>query len=290
MSIAAQDLASKSNSHKKPPKKLFDKKILMCAPTFFRVSYKINPWMDPLSKDKVNEDSAWSQWNELHHLIIRLGGYVEYIEPVYSYPDLVFTANAGLYHNNKVVLANFKHKERQGESEKYRAAFEKLGYEIWQPEVPFEGAGDAFVVNDTLFLGYGHRTSKEAAVPIMEYLGLNKLVLCELVDPYFYHLDTCFCPLGCDTLLYNPLAFSENTRKAFGSLVGYDMIEVSPADASKFACNAVVLKNNIIIPEGCSNTESALQENGFVTHSLPMDQFLKSGGACKCLTLTMSDH
>ena len=58
---------------------------------------------------------ASEQWKVLHHTIIRLGGFVEYVQPSKEQPDLVFTANAGLVKGRDVVISRFRHPQRQGE-------------------------------------------------------------------------------------------------------------------------------------------------------------------------------
>ena len=85
---------------------------LMCPPDYFRVDYSINPWM---KGEEVNLQNAKKQWNYLKSFLESLGAEVKLIKPSPEYPDMIFTANAGIVHNKKVVLSNFKHKERQGE-------------------------------------------------------------------------------------------------------------------------------------------------------------------------------
>lgn len=41
---------------------------------------------------------------------------------------MVFTANAGLAKDNKVVIAKFRHKERQGEERFFKEWFDANGY------------------------------------------------------------------------------------------------------------------------------------------------------------------
>ena len=65
------------------------------------------------------------------------------------------------------------------------------------------------------------------------------------------------------------------------------MIEVVESEAVHFACNAVVLEKKIILPEGCPNLSATLSQRGYELHPLPMTEFLKAGGACKCLTLLL---
>uniref|UniRef100_F1LDR8 Amidinotransferase n=1 Tax=Ascaris suum TaxID=6253 RepID=F1LDR8_ASCSU len=97
------------------PAMTFLKRIFMCRPTFFKVSYSINPWMDV--KNAVNHDVAMKQWESLKATIERCGASVEVLEPIGAdrFPDIVFTANAAVIRKRTAYLANFYYPERQGE-------------------------------------------------------------------------------------------------------------------------------------------------------------------------------
>ncbi|CAE7860245.1 PYRB [Symbiodinium microadriaticum] len=99
---------------------------------------------------------------------------------------------------------------------------------------------------------------------------LGKVVRAKLVDPYFYHLDTCFCPLNDegDYLIYPP-AFDAESLKAIRE-IGNIEVQVPEDEAKQFACNAVVIDNNVILPWGCEETEAQLQGLGYETHGLMM--------------------
>jgi N-dimethylarginine dimethylaminohydrolase len=51
-------------------------------------------------------------------------------------------------------------------------------------------------------MGYGQRSAREAGAHIQRLLDLE-VILLELTDPWFYHLDTCFCPLARGYALYH---------------------------------------------------------------------------------------
>ena len=106
----------------------------------------------------------------------------------------------------------------------------------------------------------------------------------ELVQDRFYHLDTCFCPLSVDSAIWYPAAFDEYGQRVIRHHVK-DLLDVSPEEAAHFACNAVVLGKDIVLADNSPKLAAGLRVRGFRTHELPMTEFIKAGGACKCLTL-----
>jgi N-dimethylarginine dimethylaminohydrolase len=90
--------------------------------------------------------------------------------------------------------------------------------------------------------------------------------------------------LGDGSAIWYPGAFDEYGQKAIRHHVR-DLIEVVPEEALHFACNAVVLGDNVVLPDQCPKLSADLVERGYNPHPLPMSEFLKAGGACKCLVL-----
>ena len=258
--------------------------ILMCPPDFYGIEYEINPWMSrAVPSDAVK---SREQWKSLHDLLVSLGVDIRLMEPVQGLPDLVFTANAGLVWRDKVFLAAFRHSARQRETPKDDAWFQSAGFETiaLPPPLNFEGAGDALFCGDTLFAGYLVRSDASA----MQWLGKRmscRVIPLQLVDTHYYHLDTCFCPLDAGTALYFPAAFDDYARRAMAQIPR--LIAVQPEEASRFACNAVVVGRDVVMNTGCPRLEADLVKNGFTPHSTPLDEFLKAGGSAKCLTLRL---
>jgi N-dimethylarginine dimethylaminohydrolase len=151
--------------------------------------------------------------------------------------------------------------------------------------VYFEGAGDALFCGDTLFAGYRIRSD----VAGHQHIGAMfhcRVIPLELVDPYYYHLDTCFCPLAPGLAIYYPGAFDDYGRRALGESVT-ELIEVSDDEARRFACNAVVVGRTVITNTGCPQLHGRLAAAGFAARATPLDEFVKAGGSAKCLTLRL---
>jgi N-dimethylarginine dimethylaminohydrolase len=259
---------------------------LVCKPKDYDVRYKINPWMD-LSKTPEKALAA-SQWMNLHHHILRLGGWLEYVEHAQGWPDMVFTANAGLVRGKSVVLSKFRYKERAGEEPYFKEWFRSSGYSVVEvTQGAFEGEGDALFAGDTLFCGYGFRSDRAAHEEVAAHVNAKRLVAVQLQDPRFYHLDTCFCPLTPQLALVHPGAFNAADLALLEQSI--ELIRVPPQDAVQFVCNAVVLGTDVVLPAGCVATYQALAARGYTAYPVALSEFIKAGGAAKCLSLKLDN-
>jgi N-dimethylarginine dimethylaminohydrolase len=259
--------------------------VLMCAPTAYALKYEINPWMKMENAPDV--ELAARQWEGLYHLLRdEVGVQVDLVPQAADCPDMVFTANAGLVRGRYALLANFRHPQRQAEEPHFRAWFETHGYKVQMPSIgcKFEGEGDALFAGDMLLAGYLKRSDICAHRWMSDALAVPVLSL-ELVDDRWYHLDTCLFPLTPDTVVYYPGAFDAYARIVI--LNNFNTIEVCLEEALRFACNAVVIDHHVVLPSGCPRLTHDLEERGYTVHTVEMSEFLKAGGAAKCLTLLL---
>jgi N-dimethylarginine dimethylaminohydrolase len=259
--------------------------LLLCPPDHYGIEYEINPWMSRARGAEV--EIAKAQWKGLFEKLSSLDCQIDLITPQPKLPDMVFTANAGLTIGKRFIPSNFRHAERSGEAPHFARWMKEHSYEvIWLPEnFYFEGEGDALFAGDTLFCGYKFRSDINSHRAVADILGCL-VISVELVDPRFYHLDTCFSPLPDGGAVWFPAAFDEYGQRAIREHVP-DLIDVAEEEAAHFSCNAVVLERDVVLPEGAPKLVKALRDRGFNCHSLPMTEFLKAGGACKCLVMFM---
>ena len=263
----------------------------MCSPDLYDVNYVINPWMEG-NLHKSTRDGALEQWRLLHDLVEK-SGEVEPISPALGCPDMVFTANAGLVVGHKVVLSRFLHRERQGEQEPFKQWFIQHGFEVLElpPDLPFEGAGDALIdrQGNWVWAGYGFRSDLNAHPYIARWLNLEVISL-RLIDPRFYHLDTCLCPLEGGWLLYYPQAFDAHSNRLIEQRIPAEKrLPVSEADAVRFACNAVNVGRRLLVNQVSAELRAHLEVAGFEVFETPLSEFIKAGGAAKCLTLRLNE-
>lgn len=117
----------------------------------------------------------------------------------------------------------------------------------------------------------------------MEKLGNFRIIYCELINEKFYGLDMSFCPLTSHLALWYPSAFSPSSQKLIKKEI--DLITVNDSDANNFVCNSIVIGKNVLIPPGCSNTKTLLEERDFTVDEVDLSEFLKAGGAHSCMLL-----
>jgi N-dimethylarginine dimethylaminohydrolase len=257
----------------------------MCPPTYYGIHYEINPWMNKARQ--ADHALAVTQWTDLRDLLESTGAVTSEVEPIEGLPDMVFTANAGLVYHEQVILAHFKHPQRQGEEIHYRAWLESHGWRVISPPINmfFEGAGDALFCGDTLYAGYRQRSDARGLQQIGEKLGVRVLPL-ELVDPYYYHLDTCFCPLAPGEAIYYPPAFDDYAIRVLTENIPH-LHAVADDEARSFACNTVVVGKTVITNTGCPDLHRLLKTLGYIAIETPLSEFVKAGGSAKCLTLRL---
>jgi ornithine--oxo-acid transaminase len=263
----------------------------MCPPDFYDVRYVINPWMEG-NISRSSRALAVEQWQRLYATLQRFAD-VLLVPPAPGSPDMVFAANAGLVREGKVVLSSFLHPERQDEEEHFRAWFAAAGYQVHElpRDTPFEGEGDALFTADgaALWVGYGWRTS-EASLARVSPLWSTRIMRLHLVDPRFYHVDTCFCPLSNGDAMYYPGAFDPASLASIEACYPpHRRILVNEDDAAAFACNAVNIGPTILLNRISPTLRSTLEARGFEVVETPLSEFLKAGGAAKCLVLRLSE-
>jgi N-dimethylarginine dimethylaminohydrolase len=272
------------------------RRFLVCPPDHFTVAYEINPYMHRQVHPDV--DRARSQFDGLVETLRTAGASVEMLEPVDGLPDLVFTANAGIVDGERFVTSRFRHPERQGESPYDEQWFSSRGFEI--VTLPgghlFEGAGDALPFgldlrddgskpHPVLVAGYRTRSSVLSHSELSEVLGVPVRSV-ELVDDRYYHLDLVFCPLDSRRALVAPQGLDP-----FGARVLKELVEepvwLEDEEAASFCANSVVVGQVVVMPSCTPRLGRLLEGFGLDVVVTPVDEFLKAGGGCRCLTLAL---
>jgi N-dimethylarginine dimethylaminohydrolase len=273
--------------------------FLMTDVRHFGVTYQINPWMRPdtwQADPKAMRAVAAKSASALRAALQQIGSRVETVPAAEGLPDLVFPANAAIVLDGRVLVARFRHPERQGEEGIFRAAFLDLKARglvndvIDLPEgVLQEGAGDCIWDKDRGFFWVGHgQRSTADSLPVIADVFARPVVGLELATDRFYHLDTCFCPLNGGKLLYYPPAF---TAEALATIHAHvrreDRIEATDEDAAAFCVNAVNIGRHIVMAKAPAALKERLSALGYTVTEVDLSPFILSGGGAYCMTLRL---
>ena len=90
--------------------------------------------------------------------------------------------------------------------------------------------------------------------------------------------------------MYYPAAFDDASRRRIEMHFSPSKrIVVGEADALKFACNAVNVGRTILVNAISAQLSGELRARGYEVIEVDLTEFLKAGGAAKCLVLRLSE-
>jgi N-dimethylarginine dimethylaminohydrolase len=265
--------------------------FLMCAPQWYDVDYVINPWMAG-NLHRPSRDIAFAQWRALHQSLQAIAD-VRLIPAVPGSPDMVFVGHTAVVQHGIAAVSSFAHPQRQPEEKPLRRWLADRGFLLWETprETAFEGEGDAiFDANgDHLWAAHGVRTCRQCHRHIADAWQVEVTSL-HLVDPRFYHLDTCFAPLAGGFVMYFPAAFDAPSLAAIeAAYPAAKRILVTEHEATAFACNVINIGETILMHTVPTDLAARLVHLGFEVTQLDLSEFLKGGGSAKSLVLRLSD-
>jgi N-dimethylarginine dimethylaminohydrolase len=265
--------------------------FLMCPPEWYDVGYVINPWMAG-NLHRPSRDNAFAQWRGLYAALKQIAD-VRLLHPKPGAPDMTFVAHSALVKHGVAAVSSFAHPERQPEEQHLREWLQDNGFIIWDTprETAFEGEGDAQFDPTTgvLWAAHGARTCRYSHCHVADAWH-TKLISLHLVDPRFYHLDTCFAPLSGGHLLYYPEAFdTESLARIHSAYPASQRITLTEREATQFGCNVVNLGKHVLMHAAQGGAAAKLQAAGYTVIELPLGEFVRGGGAAKSLALRLSD-
>jgi N-dimethylarginine dimethylaminohydrolase len=268
--------------------------VLMADPAAFAVAAVHNPHMAGAdgTLHAVDPARARAQWLALAAAYARCGVRVEVMPAVPGLADLCFSANPVLAlptpAGQEVWAARMTHASRRPEVAAHRAWFATRGIalrELPQTVKRFEGGGDGIPHPGRFLLhaGIGPRSERAAWEALAQAHPDLDLLIYELHDARFYHLDTALAALDERSCLYVPEAFDAHGITLLQSAFD-DAIPVPPEEARNFAGNAHCPDGrHVLLQRGSPLTEAALRERNFTPMPLDTGEFLKSGGSVFCL-------
>jgi N-dimethylarginine dimethylaminohydrolase len=271
----------------------------MCPPAYFTVRDVKNPFMR--ADAAVDRGLAEQQWAALRDAFASVGIEPLTIDPVDDLEDMVFTANqvfvgSGAVHRRFVVPSQMRHASRRREVPHFVEWFRRRDYDVVDAALGdeyLEGHGDLLQHPERtiVWAGYGFRSSREGVrrfAKAMQPEGITIEPL-ELVDPVFYHLDTCFAPLSADAAIVYSGALAaeslERLRRGWNRLY-----EVTREDALRFVCNGVAVEGRFLVSHLPPALERILLAEDIAPLRVDVSEFEKSGGSVFCMkTLLPAD-
>jgi N-dimethylarginine dimethylaminohydrolase len=268
------------------------KRVLLCPPAYFDVVDQKNPYMG--EKPSVDREKAGRQWLALRSALEQAGCQVETITAVPELEDMVFAANqvfVGFHEGigKFIVPSRMVHESRQREVPFYVEWFRQRSFRIIEVDLGaehLEGHGDLLWHPDwsRIYAGYGFRSTRAGVAKFadaMSKLGIPVVPL-QLVDPYCYHLDTCFCPLNNEAVLIHPGAYA---AESLDVLRGFwkRIHELTADEAHKFMGNGIVANGRYLTPYMTPHLVAILAREGLTPVILDTTEFEKSGGSLFCM-------
>ena len=276
---------------------------LMVEPNHFRVDYTINPFMH--LDDQPDPLRAREQWLALIAAIEAAGATVEVLPQLPAAPDMVYAMNLGLALEeadglgSRVVLSHMRFPQRRMETPEADAWF--AGHGVTRRSIGRDGvgahfeAGDAFAWRGELVVGYGPRTEELALKHLATDLGVSVRGI-RITNPGMYHMDIGFCPLDESRAMVCPAAYDEASAAALLALVPEPLV-LTEEEGLAFCANSIVIGRTVVMPalrDGSSLASSGttcpdrvraqLEQWGFEVVVVEVGEFLKGGGAVRCMT------
>jgi N-dimethylarginine dimethylaminohydrolase len=253
------------------------------------VADEINPWMD--RSIQPCRDRFLAEWGGLVGTLRTLGAAVDVMRSPAALTDMVFVRDGAIVMNGRYVRGRFRHRIRQPEVDHLAARLEAFGCreaDLALPPAAYLEGGDVAVFNGQLLAGWGFRTNRDAHAALAEGLGVTVHSL-RLIDPRFYHLDTCVCVLDDRHALYAPHALDPASRRLIAEVVP-EPIELRVEETLQFCANAVVVGGTVVMSQCPARLRRLLDDHGFDAREAPVGEFKKSGGAVSCLTLPLDQQ
>ena len=266
---------------------------LMVEPNHFRVDYAINPFMD--LDDQPDPLRTRAQWLAIVAAIEAAGGRVEVLPQLPDAPDMVYAMNLGLALESRTTRRRrpaggavahalrrsdgWRHRPPTSGSPTTASPSRAIGRD--GVGAHFE-AGDAFAWRGELVVGYGPRTEELALKHLATDLGVSVRGF-RITHPGMYHMDLGFCPLDDTRAMVCPAAYDDASAAALLALVPEPLV-LTEDEAMTFCANSIVLGRTIVMPACPDRVRAQLEEWGFEVVVVEVGEFLKGGGAIRCLT------
>lgn len=198
-----------------------------------------------------------------------------------QHPDSTFVEDTAVLTRHSAILARPGAASRLGEIAGVREPVRLFYGVIHEIEAPgtLDG-GDICEAGSHFFIGISHRTNKEGARQLAQFLaaeGLSSSAVDIREMKSILHLKSGIAYLDSNTLV----AMEELADRE--EFAGYKLIRVPPEES--YACNCVLVNDRVLVPAGYSRLEAELSRRSYAPLPLDMSEFRKMDGGLSCLSL-----
>jgi N-dimethylarginine dimethylaminohydrolase len=265
--------------------------LLMCAPDHYDVHFLFNPHMR--YSERVDRRRAKAQWRRLVRVLEEAGADLHFLEPSPVTGPLVFTADGAFcYRPGDVLILQNDGVRGDLEPELFRAWFKQNGFrtEFAPPNCRLDGGNLLRLPDGTVLAGLKPGASGRGERYLARLLRATvggRLETVPLVEEKFLHLDTVVGVLGDGRYLVYPGGLPDGRLPERGALAEGEIIEVSRAEAVRFACNIVVVGDVVVTGPVSDGLCRRIGRLGLHVERVDLGEFYKAGGGAKCLTLPL---
>lgn len=290
--------ATRSAEEGRGPDRATMKAALLVSVEGFRLSEESaidNPYMKTgLPLDLAR---AAHQHEALAAKLEELGVAVHIFNGVEGQDDGVFPNNVFATTPGRLVIGSMRHRVRRKEAERedIRAFFsDTLGYEIRDlaaKDCVAEMTGPLVIdrARSIGFCGMSTRVDEAGCELMAEALGLRAVLRFELA-PGEYHTNLVLAIAAGKACIVHPGSVPNPfLLKSLRSIYEDRVLLLDDAEKEAFAGNCIAAtENDLLFSQAAGNTlrertVTALEDWGFRSHFLEMDEFEKAGGSVRCL-------
>jgi N-dimethylarginine dimethylaminohydrolase len=264
-------------------------RLLVCAPSHFDSHFLFNPAM--AYTDRVDRRLARKQWRRLVGVLEEAGAQLDRLDPDPGTSTLPFTADGAFVYAPGLALV-LRNDGARGvfEPDLFARWLVAHGYQVESlpPGRRLDGGNLLRLEDGTVLAGIkpgGDGRAERYLTGLLRLHGGARVHTVPLVDERFLHLDLAVGALGGGRFLVHREALAGGRLPpALGEV---EVVDVSAADAARYACNVVVVGDVVVTGPVSDGLVRRLTGLGFTVERVDLSEFYKAGGGSKCLTLPL---
>ncbi|GAC1519178.1 MAG: dimethylarginine dimethylaminohydrolase [Chloroflexota bacterium] len=234
-------------------------------------------------RDSIDVDRARAQHSAYVATLQALGVNVLDLPADERYPDACFTQDVAIVVRGHVLLTRPGVDLRRGEPGLVAQHLAPLVRSLQSTGAPatLEG-GDVVQLERRLIVGRSARTNSEGVIALRRFAEPLGVQVTEAGVPVgILHLLTVL------TVLPDGLAMG--TAEALSQPAFRHMRTLEVPDEERGGCNALCIRNHVVLGGSYPWLRRSLQREGFTVHEIDLSEFEKADGGPTCLSLLLPD-